>query len=295
MPRPPLSYEQVAAIANTLVGLGIANPSAKQVREELVKRAGAGAPVGSPNTIQRHLEAWRTRDRPLEPALVPAIPDQLATDLLRALNVAAAQASAPVEQQLAQSRAEVAELAAAGEALEARVDELAQDLAARTSERDSMAGQLAERTAEAQELKAGLAAATTRVSTLERELHTAQAAAQAADGRVEEIRAASERQSERFEGELAKARAAETAATQRAIDAEKLAVGAQAHLEGERSAKAALEAQVADLQRRVKQLEAEAARAAAAEAAAAGLRDQVGLLNETNALLRGMVPKAAGG
>lgn len=88
------------------------------------------------------------------------------------------------------------------------------------------------------------------------------------------------------------AEANEAAATQRAIDAEKAAVGAQAHLDGERSAKTALEAQVADLQRKVQQLEAEAARAAAAEAAVAGLRDQVGLLNDTNALLRGMVPKA---
>lgn len=295
MPRVPVSYEQVAAVANALVTQGIPNPITKQIRAELAKRAGPGAPVGSPNTIQRHLDAWRARDRPLEPDLVPALPDQLTADLLRALNVTAQLARAPVEEKLAQARSELEDLTATGEALEARADELSQDLAARTSERDSMAGQLADRTAEAQELKAGLANATNRVSMLERDLHTAQAAAQAAEGRVDEIRAASERQSERFEGELSKARAAEAVSTKRAIDAEKIAVGAQAHLDGERSAKAALVAQVADLQRRLQQLDAEAARAAAAEAAAAGLRDQVGLLTETNTMLRAMVPKAAGG
>lgn len=293
MPRVPLSYEQVAAVANALVAQGTSHPSTKQIRDELAKRAGPGVTVGSPNTIQRHLEAWRSRDQPLAPAIVPVLPEQLSADLLRALNAVAEQAKAPVEEKLAQSRAEVSELAAVGETLEARADELALGLAARTSERDSMAGQLAERTAEVQELKTGLAAATERVSTLERELHVAQASALAADGRVDEIRGASERQSERLESELSKARAAEVAATQRAIDAEKAAVGVQAHLDGERSAKAALEAQVADLQRRLQHLDAEGARAAAAEAVAAGLRDQVGLLSDTNAMLRGMVSKPA--
>jgi chromosome segregation ATPase len=95
------------------------------------------------------------------------------------------------------------------------------------------------------------------------------------------------------EWEEGKARLA--AATQRAVDAEKAAAAAAAHLEGERSARAGLEAQVAQMQRRLHQLESDAARAAAAEATAAGLREQLALLGSTNAMLRTLVPKGAEG
>lgn len=242
MPRPPLSYDQVAAVANTLAAQGIVNPSAKQVRDELTRRAGPGASVGSPNTIQRHLEAWRAQARPAGPALVTALPEPLANELLSALNAAAGYGQSLMEEKLQVARAEIAELTTAGEALDAKVAELTDTLAERTSERDTMAGQLAVRTSEWEEAKAKL-----------------------------------------------------EAATQRAVEAEKGAAAAAAHLEGERSARAGLQAQVAQMQQRLQQLEADAARAAAAEATAAGLREQLALLGSTNAMLRTLVPKGAEG
>lgn len=289
MPRVSVTYEQVAAVANALYAQGVREPGAKAIREELGKRAGSGAAVGSPNTIQRHLTAWRTKDRPVEASEVPQLPAQLAADISRALVAAASVAREKGEERLAQLQGELDELVAGGEAAEARIEELQQDVAARTSERDSMAGQLAQRTEETAELKAGLAAANERAATLERELHAAQAEAQAANGRVDEIRQSSERQAAKLESEIQQAHARQADAERRAIDAEKRAVAAEAHLESERSAKSELDINVAALKQTVKRLEPDASRAAAAEAGAQGMREQITLLSETVTMLRSLL------
>lgn len=289
-----VTYEQVASLANALYAQGNPNPGTAAIREELAKRVGPGGAVGSPNTIQRHLDQWRLKDRPIDKAETPQLPGQLAADILRALNAASAVGREKAEERLVQVQAELDELATLGEANEARIDELAQDLASRTSERDSMAGQLAERTAEVATLKAALATAQERAAALEREKLAAQAEAQAANGRVDEIRQATERQLMKMQSDLDGARASQVEIERRAIDAEKRLAGADARLEGERSARASLEGQVAELQSAVKRQESDAARAAAAEAAAAGLRQQVQLLNETVTMLRGMLPTPEG-
>jgi len=98
-----------------------------------------------------------------------------------------------------------------------------------------------------------------------------------------------DKQLRKLQGELDQARAGQAEAAACASDAEKRGVGAEAHLDGERAAKKTLETHVAELQGTVKRLEGEASRAGAPEAAAAGLRDQVHLLNETVAMLRGML------
>lgn len=290
MPRVSVTYEQVAAVANALYAQGVREPGAKAIREELAKRAGtAGTAVGSPNTIQRHLTIWRAKDRPIEASEVPQLPGQLAADISRALVAAASVAREKGEERLAQLQGELDELVTVGEAAEARIDELQQEVAARTSERDSMAGQLAQRTEEAAELKASLASANERAATLERALHAAQAEAQAANGRVDEIRQASERQAARVDAELQAARSAQNDAQRQAVDAEKRAIAAEAHLESERAAKGAVDARAGELQETVKRLEADASRAGAADAAAQGLRDQVALLTETVTMLRSLL------
>ena len=293
MARVPVTYEQVAAVANTLYAAGDKNPGTKAIREELAKRAGPGGTTGSPNTIQRHLDQWRLKDKPVEAHEAPQLPAQLASDIQRALNAAASNARELVEERLAQVQGELAELASTGEGNEARIDELTQDLAARTSERDSMAGQLTERTSEVDELKTALAAATNKAASLERELHEAQTAAQEASGRVEEIRSSTSQQLEQLRAELAQARAGQASAENRAVAAEKDAVKATAHLEGERSAKTMLEAHVAELQATVKRLEPDAARAASSAAEAAALAGQVQQLTKTNDLLSGLVKTQA--
>jgi len=289
MARLAVTFEQVAAVANALYAQGIKDPGTKAIREELSKRAGPGGTTGSPNTIQAHLNRWRAESRPMDAAEAPPLPAQLAADISRALTAAASFAREKVEERLAQVQAEFDDLVAVGEANEARIEDLVQDLASRTSERDSMAGQLAERTSEVAELKSALTAVADKSATLERELHTAQAEAQAADGRVDEIRQATGRQLAKMQDELDQARAGQADAQHRAAEAEKRAVAADAHLDGERAAKASLEAQVAGLQGAVKRLEGDSARAAGAEASAAGLREQMALLNDTVVMLKGLL------
>lgn len=281
-----VTYEQVAAVANALYAQGVKDPGTKAIREELAKRAGPGVAVGSPNTVQAHLNRWRVEGRPVDTPEVPQLPAQLAADISRALVAASSVAREKGEERLAQVQAEFDELVATGEANEARIEELEQELSARTSERDAMAGQLRDRTTEVTELKASLAAAVEKSAALERDMHTAQGEAQAANGRVDEIRQASERQVTKLQEDLAAARAGQNEAQRAGVEAEKRAVAAEARLEGERLGRAALEAQLVELNATTKRLEGEAARAAGAEAAAAGLREQVATLHDTVAMLR---------
>ena len=67
MARTSVTFEQVAAIANALYAAGNKDPGTKAIRDELAKRAGPGMPIGSPNTVQKHLGAWRDKFRPVDP------------------------------------------------------------------------------------------------------------------------------------------------------------------------------------------------------------------------------------
>jgi len=295
MARPSaVTYEQVAAVANNLVSAGNKNPSAVAVREELAKRAAPGAPTGSPNTIQRHLDEWRRRERPVDAVEAPQLPAQLAADIARALSAAATHAREQVEEKLALVQGELDELAAVGERNEATMEQLAQDLAARTSERDTMAGQLADRTAELANVKSDLLVAQERVAQLERSIHEAQATAQAAEGRVEEIRASTERQLAHAQESLASARTDAAQARDQAVNAEKRAVGAEARLEGAQKALETATQQLATASADLQRLQGEATRAAAAEATLRGHQEQVALLNNTVEMLKKLLPDGQG-
>ena len=90
MARTSVTFEQVAAIANALYAAGNKDPGTEAIRDELAKRAGPGMPIGSPNTVQRHLGAWRDKSRPVDPqGPPPQLPPQLAADIARALSAAA--------------------------------------------------------------------------------------------------------------------------------------------------------------------------------------------------------------
>jgi len=286
MARVPVTYEQVEAVANALVAQGIKDPGTKAIREELAKRAGTGRTTGSPNTIQRHLNEWRLKARPIESADVPQLPPQLAGDIARALNAAATVAREKVEERLTQVQAELDELASTGEVNEGRIEEMTQELAARTSERDLMAGQLAERTTELEGVKAALAVLQERHIGVEQELNFAKTAAQEANARVDEGRQATERQLAKMQAELDQARAAQAAAERRATDAEKDAAATEAHLKGEQNARKLLEANGAELMSTVKRLEADATKAHAAEATAGVLRDQLADAKATIAMMQ---------
>ncbi|KJZ03183.1 mucin, partial [Halomonas sp. S2151] len=68
MARTGITYEQVATVADALVGQG-EKPSIQRIREQLG--------TGSPNTIHRHLKAWRATQAPAE-RRAARLPDELA-------------------------------------------------------------------------------------------------------------------------------------------------------------------------------------------------------------------------
>lgn len=138
MARDGITFEQVAATADALMGQG-QQPTIRAIRDALG--------TGSPNTVHRHLAAWREA-RP--PAVTAA--SRLSANLTAAIAVeierAAAQARAEIETRLAQAQTEAADLAVAGEALEAEMAELVGRVAALTSERDTVAGKAAQQAAD---------------------------------------------------------------------------------------------------------------------------------------------------
>lgn len=138
MAREGITFEQVAAAADALVGAS-QQPTIRAIRERLS--------TGSPNTIHKHLSAWR-ETRPVAAVYAPELPQALAAAIATEIERAAAQARAEIEGRLVQAQTEAADLAAAGEAMEAERDMLAEQVATLTSERDKLAGKAAQQAAD---------------------------------------------------------------------------------------------------------------------------------------------------
>ncbi len=138
MARPGITFEQVAAVADALVGEG-QQPTIRAVRERL-------GDTGSPNTIHKHLTAWREAC-PVAAASAPELPQALTAAIAAEIERAVSQARSEIEGRLVQAQAEGAELAAAGEALETERDALAEQVAALTRERDTLTGKAAQQAA----------------------------------------------------------------------------------------------------------------------------------------------------
>jgi colicin import membrane protein len=136
MARIGITFEQVAAAADALVGAG------KQATIQAVREALGN--TGSPNTIHKHLTAWRAA-RPQAVAAAVELPAELVNALGAEISRAAAKARAEIEGQLVQTLAEAAELSAAGEALEIERDELTQQVGTLTTERDQATATALER------------------------------------------------------------------------------------------------------------------------------------------------------
>ena len=119
MARQGITFEQVAAVADALAGEG-QQPTIRAVREKL-------GDTGSPNTIHKHLTAWREA-RPVAAAAAPELPQALTAAIAAEIERAASRARGEIEGRLVQAQAEAAELAAAGEVLEGERDELAEQV-----------------------------------------------------------------------------------------------------------------------------------------------------------------------
>lgn len=156
MARTGITYEQVAAVADALIGAG-QQPTIKGVRERLG--------TGSPNTVHAHLVAWREA-RPVAVVAAPTLPASLTAAIGAEISQAAARARAEIEGELVRVQGEAAELARAGEVLEDQVSDLSEQLADVGAERDQAVTLAGERAAEITRL----------VEQVEREQHGAESA-----------------------------------------------------------------------------------------------------------------------
>lgn len=138
MARTGITYDQVASVADAIVGEGH-QPTINAVRDRIG--------TGSPNTIHKHLTAWRSA-RPQVTVAAPELPASLTTAIATEIDRAAANARAEIESKLVQAQAESVELSSAGETLEAERDELIEQVSELTTERDILAGKAEQQAAD---------------------------------------------------------------------------------------------------------------------------------------------------
>lgn len=190
MARIGVTSEQVSAVADALIGEG-KQATIRAVRERLGDR-------GSPNTIQKHLSAWRDA-RPMAAAAALELPQTLAAAIAAEIGRAAAQARAEIEGRLVEVQTEAADLALTGESLEDERDSLIAQMAVLTTERDTLAGKAAQQAADLAELTGRVEREQQAAEAARVELATARLRAEglterhAAQGKeVEQLRAAVE-------------------------------------------------------------------------------------------------------
>lgn len=190
MARIGVTSEQVSAVADALIGEG-KQATIRAVRERLGDR-------GSPNTIQKHLSAWRDA-RPMAAAAALELPQTLAAAIAAEIGRAAAQARAEIEGRLVEVQTEAADLALTGESLEDERDSLIAQMAVLTTERDTLAGKAAQQAADLVELAGRVEREQQAAEAARVELATARLRAEglterhAAQGKeVEQLRAAVE-------------------------------------------------------------------------------------------------------
>lgn len=190
MARIGVTSEQVSAVADALIGEG-KQATIRAVRERLGDR-------GSPNTIQKHLSAWRDA-RPMAAAAALELPQTLAAAIAAEIGRAAAQARAEIEGRLVEVQTEAADLALTGESLEDERDSLIAQMAVLTTERDTLAGKAAQQAADLVDLTGRVEREQQAAEAARVELATARLRAEglterhAAQGKeVEQLRAAVE-------------------------------------------------------------------------------------------------------
>lgn len=232
MAREGISYEQVAAAADFLVGAS-QSPTIRAIRERIG--------TGSPNTIQRHLSAWRDA-RPQMAAAALNLPESLTTAIASEIAKAAAQARAEIESRLVEAQLEAGELAAAGELLEQERDTLAEHVASLTTERDKEAATAAERSAE--------------IGRQGEELNRERSAAEAARIEVAQSRNKLESQAERINEQaqqIEQLRAQLDEQTKGRVEAEKMAAVLGAKLEASEQRTKTAEANAVELKTQAQQ------------------------------------------
>jgi colicin import membrane protein len=114
MARVGITYEQVNAMANAIMGEGM-RPTIESIRQRLG--------TGSPNTIHRHLTAWRAA-KPVQIEQKIELPSSILVAIAAEIERAAAAARAEIESRLIELQSEAESLAETGETLETEIDRL---------------------------------------------------------------------------------------------------------------------------------------------------------------------------
>jgi len=259
MARIGITFEQVAAVADALAGEG-QQPSIRAVRERL-------GDTGSPNTIHRHLAAWREA-RPAAAAAAPELPQALAAAIALEIVQSASRARAEIESRLVQSQLEAAELAAAGEISEAARDELVEQVAVLTTERDTLAGKTTQQSAELADSHRRIEREQQAAEAARIELSTAKLKIESQAERVSEQAAHAARLAAQQASDLERLRAELAEAQQARIDAEQKAAVLAARLEASLNQVEQVKQQAAAAAQEIRQAQAERdeARKVAAEA-----------------------------
>lgn len=128
MPRPGITYEQVAQAANILVEQGN-KPTIQRIRDELG--------TGSPNTIHCHLRDWKLTQAPVERNPIQ-LPDALIRAIADEIERQVSATRAEVEAQAQESQQTADTLAEIGEELEAQVEQLLSQVSRLEGERDDV-------------------------------------------------------------------------------------------------------------------------------------------------------------
>ncbi|SFU98407.1 DNA-binding protein [Halomonas korlensis] len=144
MSRPGITYDQVSAAANALVAEGT-EPTIQKVRSRLG--------TGSPNTVHRHLTAWR-QAQPATERKAPELPGELQAALIREIERQAAEARSDAEHKQIEAQEEAAELSQAGEELEEANSELEERNTALDAENQRLGALAEERRGEIDKLTA---------------------------------------------------------------------------------------------------------------------------------------------
>lgn len=230
MARPGITYDEVIAAIDAILASS-EEPTIQRIREHLG--------TGSPNTIHRHLVAWRA-SRPVEQRKAPELPAELQAALVKEIERQAAEARTDVERFLVEAQKEAATLAKAGDELEELNGTLEEQNEALAAEKERQAALANERHDEIEELKGDL----------DRERKAAEEARiQVAQGR-NKIEALAQ-ETDDLKAKLAEAVTDAKSARAAQVDAEKSAAVAEARLENEK-------ATAADLRERLASSQAEA-------------------------------------
>jgi len=150
MPRPGLTYDDVAAAADELVKLGTPDPTVKQVRERLG--------TGSNSTIGEHLRGWRARQ--VVPAPVLELSPGVAAAVAKDIEAKVAAVRGPAEER------EKAALAHQAEA-EKTADRAEGELAAARARIVELETAVAEERGRSKQLRDDLAGAEAKVTAAE--------------------------------------------------------------------------------------------------------------------------------